>query len=1259
MREKKKEIKLRVAQAYPEDAERGIVRIDLRSMREIGVTPGDIVEIEGKKLTAAIVDRAYPSDVGLGIIRMDGITRKNAEVGVGEVVKVRKADVKEARRVILAPAQKGVHIEVPGQYLQRSLLGRPVVEGDIVTPSAPRRNFFEDFFTISIFDTGFAFTGLSGLRFVVVRTQPKGVVQITDTTEVEVRPEAVEKVRRGMLEVTYEDIGGLKNQISKIREMVELPLKHPELFERLGIDPPKGVLLYGPPGTGKTLLAKAVANEADAYFIAINGPEVMCFDSEEEIIVKNKNKVEVCKFKDLLKYRKKVVADGANFVTHTLEPLEILSFNNKIEPTFSKITEITEIKVPEYIRLKLESGVSYNVSANHPFLVLTDLGIIWKKAEDIRKGDCILSIQHNANIFKFKFKNLNVVLNEKLALLLGLVAGDGHVGHDCIVYASDNDFERELFKRLIKDIFGLDRFRSHGSRVFVYSKDLVSFFNDIGFASGRKDYKKFLKILRYCSLNVLSSFILGLVISDGSIKYSQLIAYSKDKEVLETLRTFLKLKGIKAIVREHKTPISWVYRLVISGRSSVKKLLNAASKVFKDCKLENTKLAKLVLPKKDFEKIEYSDLFAKILKSLLRKYGISYGDIPQIEVYVNGHCSLNPSKIVYIVNYIYSQSSERKIKISEQDKFVLEIMKKIGEKEIVLDKVSSVEKIRKEKVMIDIGTSNSVFLTAYGHATHNSKYYGESEQRIREVFEEAKKNAPAIIFIDEIDAIAPKREEVVGEVEKRVVSQLLTCMDGLEARGQVIVIGATNRPDAIDPALRRPGRFDREIEVPVPDEKGRKEILQIHTRRMPVKPSYEKDFVIKALQRLARQKEDVKEKVEDAISKIRKLEKPEDIEKIIKEEFSEHAKEIRNLLIDEMFNYLASITHGFVGADLAALCKEAAMHALRRVLPELKITEGEPIPPETLEKLFVTFEDFKAALRMVEPSAMREVLIEVPKVRWDDIGDLEEVKQELREAVEWPLKYPEAFKRMGIRAPKGILLYGPPGTGKTLLAKAVATESNANFIAVRGPELLSKWFGESEKAVREIFRKAKQVAPAVIFFDEIDAIAPKRGAEEGTRVTERVVNQLLTCIDGLEELGQVVVIAATNRPDILDPALLRPGRFDRHILVPPPNKEARLKILKIHTRNMPLADDVNLEKLAEKTESYVGADIEALCREAALIALRENINAKEVRMEHFKKAMQKIRPTMTQEVKRMYEFVLKEFAKKASTRYEEDVKYLG
>ncbi len=815
MKAKKKEIKLKVAQAYPEDAERGIVRIDLRSMREIGVSPGDIVEIEGKKLTAAIVDRAYPSDVGLGIIRMDGITRKNAEVGVGEIVKVRKADVKEARKVILAPAQKGVHVEIPGHYLQRSLLGRPVVEGDIVTPSAPRRNFFEDFFTISIFDTGFAFTGLSGLRFVVVRTQPKGVVQITDTTEIEVKPEAVEKVKRGVPEVTYEDIGGLKDQISKIREMVELPLKHPELFERLGIDPPKGVLLYGPPGTGKTLLAKAVANEADAYFIAINGPEVM------------------------------------------------------------------------------------------------------------------------------------------------------------------------------------------------------------------------------------------------------------------------------------------------------------------------------------------------------------------------------------------------------------------------------------------------------------SKYYGESEQRIREVFEEAKKNAPAIIFIDEIDAIAPKREEVVGEVEKRVVSQLLTCMDGLEARGQVIVIGATNRPDAIDPALRRPGRFDREIEVPVPDEKGRKEILQIHTRRMPIKPPYEKDFVIKALQRLARQKEGVKEKVDDIIAKIRKLEKPEDIEKVIKEELGEYSKEIRNLLIDEMFNYLAGVTHGFVGADLAALCKEAAMHALRRVLPELKITEGEPIPPETLEKLFVTFEDFKAALRMVEPSAMREILIEIPKVRWEDIGDLEEVKQELKEAVEWPLKYPGAFKRMGIKAPKGILLYGPPGTGKTLLAKAVATESNANFIAVRGPELLSKWVGESEKAVREIFRKAKQVAPAVIFFDEIDAIAPKRGAEEGTKVTERIVNQLLTCIDGLEELGQVVVIAATNRPDILDPALLRPGRFDRHILVPPPNKEARLKILKIHTRNMPLADDVDLEKLAEKTEGYVGADIEALCREAALMALREDINAKEVRMEHFEKAMKKIRPTMTQEVKRMYEFVLKEFAKKASTKYEEDVKYLG
>jgi transitional endoplasmic reticulum ATPase len=464
-----------------------------------------------------------------------------------------------------------------------------------------------------------------------------------------------------------------------------------------------------------------------------------------------------------------------------------------------------------------------------------------------------------------------------------------------------------------------------------------------------------------------------------------------------------------------------------------------------------------------------------------------------------------------------------------------------------------------------------------------SKFYGESEARLREVFQEAEQNAPSIVFIDELDAIAPKRGEVTGEVERRVVSQLLTLMDGLKSRGQVVVIGATNRIEAIDPALRRPGRFDREIRIGVPDRNGRREILLIHTRRMPL---------------------------------------AEDVD------------------LDE----LADITHGFVGADIAALVREAAMNALRRYLPEIDL-EKEVIPAEVLEKIKVSREDFANALKTIQPSALREVVLEVPNVKWTDIGGLEAVKQELMEAVEWPLKYPEVFKRLGIRPPRGILLYGPPGTGKTLLAKAVATESQANFISVKGPEVLSKWVGESEKAVREIFRKARETAPCIIFFDELDSIAPRRGFHTDAGVTDRIVNQLLTEMDGIQSLKGVVILGATNRPDILDPALLRPGRFDRVLYVPPPDKAARLAIFKIHTREMPLDEDVDLDILASVTEGYTGADIEAVVREAAMLAARENINAQKVSMRHFEKALLKIKPSVGAEEKAEYDRILSNFKK--------------
>ena len=457
-----------------------------------------------------------------------------------------------------------------------------------------------------------------------------------------------------------------------------------------------------------------------------------------------------------------------------------------------------------------------------------------------------------------------------------------------------------------------------------------------------------------------------------------------------------------------------------------------------------------------------------------------------------------------------------------------------------------------------------------------NKFYGESEKKIRKIFEDAAEKEPSIIFIDEIDAIAPKREDTKGEVERRVVAQLLAMMDGLNKRGKVVVIGATNRPNAIDPALRRPGRFDRELIFGVPDAKGRLEVLKIHTRNMPITKSVD-------LEELARS------------------------------------------------------THGFVGADLESLAKEAAMNVLRRNIQDFNLEEGKEIPQEVLEKLKITGEDFREAIKVVRPSAMREVLIETPNTKWKDIGGLENIKAELKETVEWPLKHASSFERLGIKPPKGILIYGPPGTGKTLLARAVANESEANFISIKGPELISMWAGESEKGIRKIFEKARQASPTVIFFDEIDSIAGRRGSESGSKVTERMVNQLLSEMDGLEEMNDVVVIAATNRPDILDPALLRPGRFDRIVMAQIPDELARESIFKVHTSPMPLSKDVDIKKLAEETKGYTGSDIESVCREAGMLTLREDLSAKEITMKKFDEALKKVNPSITERDIKTYE----------------------
>ncbi|MFX1379324.1 MAG: CDC48 family AAA ATPase [Promethearchaeota archaeon] len=720
-------VTLRVQKAKKRDIGRNIIRIDPKTMEKLNIQTGDVISVNGKKESAGIAWPSYPQDNGLGIVRVDSRLQKNTGSRIDDTIEIRKVKAEIAQHVVLAPSNFSIKIDPRLEsFVKRKLNNYPIT--------------MDDYIFISI--------GISReITFKVISMRPKGVCIIKQDTILNLSERIIEEEERGLDYLTYEDVGGLDKEIQRVREMVELPLRHPSLFKRLGIDPPKGVLLRGPPGCGKTLLARAVANESEAHFISINGPEIM------------------------------------------------------------------------------------------------------------------------------------------------------------------------------------------------------------------------------------------------------------------------------------------------------------------------------------------------------------------------------------------------------------------------------------------------------------SKFYGESEKKLRKIFIEAEEKSPAIIFIDEIDAIAPKRETVTGEVERRVVAQLLALMDGLHGRGKVIVIGATNRPNSLDPALRRPGRFDREIEIKVPNEKGRREIFQIHTRNMPLD------------------------------------------KKISLKEFSQ-------------------ITHGFVGADISAVCREAAMSALRRYLPKIDL-ESEVIDPELLEQIEVTQEDFDDALKEILPSGIREVFVEVPNVPWSEVGGLDDLKQKLIESVEWPISNPSIFSRMGITPPKGILLYGPPGCGKTLLARAVATESKANFISIKGPELLSKWVGESEKAIREIFRKAKMASPCIIFFDEFDSIAPSRGRHTSdSGVTEKVLSQFLTELDGLEVMKDIVVIAATNRPDILDPALIRPGRIDRILLVPQPNEMGRLEILKIFTKAMPLASNIKLESLNNMIEGFSGADIETWCREAAMIALRENIRARKVSLEHFKEARKMVNPTLSKEIIEWYE----KFGEKLKSRRIEESK---
>ncbi len=1209
------EMKLKVGELTERgDFGRGIVRISAKDMKKVGVNEGDIIEIEGKRKTSAIVVRAYPADIGLDIIRMDGLVRKNCGAGISEIVRVRKADVKEAKFVRIAPARKGIVIHIAGDLLKRNLLMRPLMTGDIIIPNpvvqARREDVFDKFF-FGIDTSDFFFTAFGEEKFVVISTEPKGSVRVTRETEVELLPQATEITEEKVPDVTYEDLGGLHEEVKLVREMIELPLKHPELFEWLGIEPPKGILLHGPPGTGKTLLAKAVANESGASFFLINGPEVMCVDGETKIFTNPKGYV---KAKEVFENKGDVVADGRIKVIKLEKPITTYGFkNNEIVKT--KITHVSKLKATSY-KVVLSDGNELVVSENQPFLVYENGKLVWKRISELKECAHVARINNlsleeksfevplneirnliekngmfsleSRNRDRSNFIKLPKATSDDLMEFLGLMVSEGSIDEKkaTITFSNSDTVLRKRYQELLKKVFSMEKSKEYADgRVMVYSKTLIEFLKILGFDSKNK-----VVIPRYfytLPRSEVMSFVRGYFDGDGTVakmkikgmEYPTPRLYSVSREFLQEFQALIQVKlGISSALKRHKTPKGMMHALVIRGYdgrikfaaigSNVKEKQNRLEQIFK------------VRKAKEFENIPRPELLISAVRTL------PYKNYRNHDFYIYGNRGFTRHEL--------EQLKEIAKKNSAMNPDILNEVELLSRNDIAWERIESIETVG-ERELYDFTVEDDSFVGAPYFLLHNSKFYGESEENLRKKFDEAEKNAPSIIFIDEIDSIAPKREEVRGEVEKRVVSQLLTLLDGLKTRGKIIVIGATNIPNAIDPALRRPGRLDREIEIGVPTKDGRKEILQIHTRGMP-------------------------------------------------------------LANDVDLGKISDITYGYVGADLNALCKEAAMHALRRVLPDIgTIKKDTALPQDIREKLIVTMDDFSHALKMVEPSAMREVMIEVPNIKWSDIGGLEAVKQSLIESIEWPLKNPDAFKRVGIRPPKGVMLYGPPGCGKTMLAKAVANESDANFIYVKASDLLSMWVGESEKHVRDVFRRAKQVAPSIIFFDEIDSMVPRRGSATDSHVTERVVSQMLAEISGLEDMQGIVVIAATNRPDIIDPALLRPGRFDRQILVPTPDMKARLEILKINTKSMPISG-VDIDELAAQTESYSGADLEALCREAAMNALRKNMTADKITKRDFDKALKEVKPSVSEDMNKFYESIV---ARKKREKIEEDVSYTG
>lgn len=1244
------EIKLKVGELTGrEDFGRGIARLDTKLMSKIGAKEGDILEIEGKNTTGAVAIRSYPADIGLNILRVDGLVRKNCDASIGETVTVRKSDVKETKKLILAPAQKGFMLHISPNLLKQNLYMRPMKKGDIIitNPVFKTSRNHDDIFSIFGIDIEEVFMPMgTEMRLVVVDAKPEGITKISDMTEVELLPEAVEVAEAKLPTVTYEDIGGLSQIIPKIREMIETPLRHPEIFERLGVEPPKGVLLHGPPGTGKTLIAKAVANEAGAHFISLAGPEIFSkwygqslpFNEElfilEDGIAKRKSIGEIVENgnKNI-----KVLAFDENGKINYSDVTDLIKHKNKSKILEVKTRSGRKIKVTDYHSLftlkgdKIEAIKTSEIVPGETYIAIPRLIPFAKKQvtsinflEALKEDDFNLVIRNShylklaiekvghkkvANILGIKEKYLYDVKNKNIGIrvskflrliketdieyktedikisskgkslppvieltedfctFLGLWLAEGSYNKKETVRLSLNSKEAEEFKKLCERLFGYVTVykNGNGTDLYITSRTLYVLMRHVlGFESGARN-KICPQFIFSLPKNQLSAVLKGYFTGDGSIYNNQhgvptIEAGTESEKLADDLMYLLLYFGIPAKRYERIEEDRHQYRICFTGADNLTK--------FKEISfLDNSK----------------NDNIETYLNKINWRRCQQIPLTPEIKNIISNINQLKPwSNSTTIGENILSEFVDN------------QAVQSLINNDIAWDLVEEIKEVENEEFVYDISVEPTQnFVGGFGGIfAHNT------EENLRKVFEDAEKNAPSIIFIDEIDSIAPKREQVTGEVERRTVSQLLTLMDGLQSRGKVVVIAATNRVNSLDPALRRGGRFDREIEIPVPDKKGRKEILQIHTRQMP-------------------------------------LEKGIDLDK------------------------LSEITYGYVGSDISGLAKEAAMHALRRVIPEISaLKEGEPIPKEILEKLKVTKEDFDYALRMVQPSGMREVLIEIPKVKWEDVGGLEDVKESLKEAVEWPLKSPECFKRIGIKPPRGILLYGPPGCGKTYIVQALANETGVNFIAIKGPELLSKWVGESEEHVRDVFRRAKQVAPSIVLFDEIDALAPRRGMDVGTRVTEQVVSQLLTEMSGIAEMEGVVVVATTNRPDLIDPALLRPGRFDKLVYVPAPDEKTRLEIFKVHTKNMPLKD-VDLKKLTKETAGYSGADIEALCREAALFALREDIKSKNVTAKHFDKGLKKIKPSITEDVFARYQKAVEDLKKTKIEEEEKTGKYIG